>query len=120
MSPNSQPKSAESSNSLECEKKPNSNALENIRNYTLKSFRELITQIKIASRGKLQSNQAISRACSWDKSRVNQILGNFKKFFPKTKEKQDEIWKKLTDTLESFNRQTKQGDEQNEESTSGN
>lgn len=119
MSQISQPKSAVMDNPSNKEKGGSSNRLENSKSYTLKQIRELVFKIRFESKGKLSFKQ-ISRDCGWTSSRLIQILQDFKKYFPKTKKKQDEIWEKLNKRLESVKRETKQGDEQNEESTSGN
>lgn len=81
-------------------KKIDSNRLEMPKSYTLKQIREIVFAVKIQSKGKLSFSE-ISRQCGWTASRLNQILGNFEKYFPKKKKFQDAIWEKLNGRLNS-------------------
>lgn len=92
----------EMSNSANSQNKSDSNRLVMPKFYTQKMIRELVFMIKMKSKGKLSFSE-ISKRCGFDKSRLNQILGNFKKYFPKKKKFQDQIWKKLNEQLESLN-----------------
>ena len=114
MSQNFAQQKAVMNNSSPKKQNTDSNALEMQKGYTLKQIRELVFLIRTKSKGKL-SFQEISRQCGWTPSRLNQILNNFKKYFPKKKKFQDAIWEKLNNQLDSLNRETIKGVDKNEE-----